>query len=55
VSDAKITADTSNGSLKGNISWDRDGDSNGTAILGKGTYTVDLNTSNGSVTVDTAE
>lgn len=55
VSDAKITADTSNGSLKGNVPWDLDGDSFGTAILGKGTYTVDLSTSNGSVTVDTAE
>ncbi|MDH6425723.1 DUF5668 domain-containing protein [Paenibacillus sp. FSL R7-0048] len=55
VSDAKIIADTSNGSLKGNVPWDRDGDSYGTAVLGKATYTVDLSTSNGSVTVDTAE
>lgn len=55
VTDAKITANTSNGSLKGNISWDREGDSYGTAVLGKATYTVDLSTTNGSVTVDSAE
>lgn len=55
VTDAKITADTSNGSLKGNVAWDRDGDSYGTAVLGKATYTVELSTSNGSVSVDTAD
>ena len=52
---AKITADTSNGSLKGNVPWERDGDDHGTATLGAGTYTADLSTSNGSVTVDVAE
>lgn len=55
TSDAKITADTSNGSLKGNVPWNRDGDSYGTAVLGKATYNVELNSSNGSVTVDTVE
>ncbi|MCL6601385.1 MAG: DUF4097 family beta strand repeat-containing protein [Paenibacillus sp.] len=52
---AKITADTSNGSLKGNVPWERDGDDRGTAILGNGTHLVDLSTSNGSVTVDVTE
>lgn len=57
ATDAKITADTSNGSLKGNVSWDRknDDDDHGTAALGDGKYTVELSTSNGSVTVDAAE
>lgn len=55
VNDAKITADTSNGSLNGNLPWDRDGDSHGTALLGSGTHSIDLSTSNGSVTVDTAK
>jgi hypothetical protein len=55
VTDAKITGDTSNGSLKGNVPWDRDGDNFGTAVLGKATHTVNLSTSNGSLTVDTAE
>ncbi|WP_310831876.1 DUF4097 family beta strand repeat-containing protein [Paenibacillus pedocola] len=55
ATDAKIKADTSNGSLKGNVAWERDGDNNGTAVLGKGTHEVSLSTSNGSITVDTAE
>ncbi|MNN57229.1 hypothetical protein D3C81_1722050 [compost metagenome] len=55
ATDAKIKADTSNGSLKGNVTWERDGDNNGTAVLGKGTHEVSLSTSNGSITVDTAE
>ncbi|MEK5023652.1 DUF4097 family beta strand repeat-containing protein [Paenibacillus sp. FSL M7-1046] len=55
ASDAKITADTSNGALKGNINWQRDGDNHGTAVLGNGTHKVSLSTSNGAVTVDTTE
>ncbi|WP_187355124.1 DUF4097 family beta strand repeat-containing protein [Paenibacillus tengchongensis] len=57
VADAQIEADTSNGSLKGNIGWDYDGDGkdNGKATLGSGTHEVKLSTSNGSITVDTAE
>ncbi|ASA19665.1 DUF4097 family beta strand repeat-containing protein [Paenibacillus donghaensis] len=55
VTNAKITAETSSGSLSGNVPWDRDGDNKGTAQLGSGTYTVELSTSNGSVAVDTAE
>lgn len=56
VTDAKITADTSNGSLKGNVQWDSEGDEDhGTAVLGSGTHEVSLSTSNGSITVDTAE
>lgn len=54
VTDATIHADTSNGSLKGNVTWDGD-DNNGTAVLGSGTHEVTLSTSNGSVTVDTAQ
>ncbi|CQR53886.1 DUF4097 family beta strand repeat-containing protein [Paenibacillus riograndensis] len=54
ATDATITADTSNGSLKGNVSWDGS-DGHGTAVLGSGTHKVSLSTSNGSVTVDTAE
>ncbi|WP_379155394.1 DUF4097 family beta strand repeat-containing protein [Paenibacillus sp. sgz5001063] len=53
--DATITADTSNGSLKGDVSWKGDDNSHGTAVLGSGTHKVSLSTSNGSVTVDTAE
>ena len=49
---ARITADTSNGSLKGNVEWERDGDNHGTATLGDGSHLVTLSTSNGSVTVD---
>ncbi|MDQ0195118.1 DUF4097 family beta strand repeat-containing protein [Paenibacillus wynnii] len=52
---ATITGDTSNGSLKGNVPWDRDGDNHGTAALGDGSHKVDLSTSNGSVTVDVME
>ncbi|MBW4084029.1 DUF4097 family beta strand repeat-containing protein [Paenibacillus sp. S150] len=55
VTDATITADTSNGSLKGNVSWDGGDDNHGTAVLGSGTHKVSLSTSNGSVTVDTAQ
>ncbi|WNS40912.1 DUF4097 family beta strand repeat-containing protein [Paenibacillus sp. MMS20-IR301] len=54
VTDAEITADTSNGSLKGNVTWDGD-ENHGTVVLGGGTHKVSLSTSNGSVTVDTAE
>jgi len=53
--DAKITADTSNGSLQGNVPWDRDGDNHGTAVLAAGTHTIEVSTSNGSVTVNTVE
>ncbi|WP_410513965.1 DUF4097 family beta strand repeat-containing protein [Paenibacillus sp. BR2-3] len=53
--DARVTADTSNGSLNGNVPWERDGDNHGTAVLGEGTHTVDVSTSNGSVTVNVAE
>ncbi|UQZ35345.1 hypothetical protein C2I18_18535 [Paenibacillus sp. PK3_47] len=55
ATDATITAETSNGSLKGNVAWNRDGDNDGTAVLGSGTHDVSLSTSNGAVTVDTAE
>jgi DUF4097 and DUF4098 domain-containing protein YvlB len=55
VSDATINADTSNGSLKGNVAWAGGDDNQGTAVLGNGTHTVTLSTSNGSVTVDTAQ
>ncbi|WP_019912809.1 DUF4097 family beta strand repeat-containing protein [Paenibacillus sp. HW567] len=57
ATDAKITADTSNGSLKGNVNWDGSGDdsSHGTVVLGSGTHNVTLSSSNGSVTVDTAQ
>ncbi|WP_162551221.1 DUF4097 family beta strand repeat-containing protein [Paenibacillus tepidiphilus] len=57
VADAKIEAGTSNGSLKGNIGWSYNGDGkdDGTATLGDGTHEVKLSTSNGSITVDTAE
>lgn len=55
TSDVKVTADTSNGSLKGNIDWQRDGGDKGTAVLGSGTYQISLSTSNGSVTVDTVQ
>ncbi|NQX45294.1 DUF4097 family beta strand repeat protein [Paenibacillus tritici] len=55
ATDAKITADTSNGSLKGNVTWDGEDEDHGTAVLGKGTHEVSLSTSNGSVTVDTAQ
>lgn len=55
VTDAKITAETSNGSIKGNVAWDRDGDNDGTAVIGSGEHDVSLSTSNGAVTVDTAE
>ncbi|MFC6652803.1 LiaI-LiaF-like domain-containing protein [Paenibacillus rhizoplanae] len=55
VTDAKITADTSNGSLKGNVDWGGDDEDHGTAVLGKGTHEVTLSTSNGSITVDTAQ
>lgn len=55
ASNAQITADTSNGSLKGNILWERDGDNHGEAVLGAGTHTVNVSTSNGSVTINTAE
>lgn len=54
VTDATIKADTSNGSLKGNVKWDGDED-HGTAVLGSGTHEVTLSTSNGSITVDTAQ
>lgn len=54
VTDAKIKADTSSGSLKGNVTWDG-GDNHGTAVLGKGTHEVSLSTSNGSITVETAQ
>lgn len=50
---ARVTADTSNGSLKGNVNWSKDGDSHGTATLGAGQYQVSLSTSNGSVNVNT--
>jgi hypothetical protein len=53
--DAVVAADTSNGSLKGNVSWERDGDNKGTAKLGKGTYDITVSTSNGSITADTTE
>lgn len=55
VTDAKITADTSNGSFKGNVAWDTKDDDYGTVVLGNAKYTVELSTSNGSVTVDTVE
>lgn len=55
ASEAKISANTSNGSMKGNIDWQLDGDNRGTAVLGSGTHKISLSTSNGSVTVDTAQ
>lgn len=55
ATDAKITADTNNGSFKGNVTWDTSDDDIGTAVLGNGKYTMELSTSNGSVTVNTAE
>lgn len=55
VTDAKITADTSNGSLKGNVDWGGGDEDHGTVVLGKGTHEVSLSTSNGSITVDTAQ
>jgi hypothetical protein len=53
--DARISAETSNGSLEGNVPWDHDGDNRGTAVLGSGTHLMELSTSNGSVTVDAAQ
>lgn len=44
VTDAKITADTSNGSLKGNVGWKDDDDNHGTVVLGSGTHEVTLST-----------
>lgn len=55
VTDAKITADTTNGSLKGNVDWGGGDEDHGTAVLGKGTHEVTLSTSNGSITVDMAQ
>lgn len=55
ATDAKIKADTSSGSLKGNVTWDGNDDNHGTALLGKGTHEVSLSTSNGSITVETAQ
>ncbi|WP_238655047.1 DUF4097 family beta strand repeat-containing protein [Paenibacillus piscarius] len=55
ATDAKIKADTSSGSLKGNVAWDGNDDNHGTAVLGKGTHEVNLSTSNGSITVETAQ
>lgn len=55
ATDAKIKADTSNGALKGNVPWEREKENHGTAVLGKGGYDVSLSTSNGTITVDTAE
>lgn len=54
-SDARIIADTSNGSMKGSVDWQKEGDDHGTATIGGGTHTVKLNTSNGSVTADVEE
>ncbi|MBT2289782.1 DUF4097 family beta strand repeat protein [Paenibacillus albidus] len=56
--DAKVTADSSNGSLKGNLPWvleEGEDNNHGTAVLGKGTYEVNISSSNGSVTVDTGQ
>ncbi|AKG33773.1 DUF4097 family beta strand repeat-containing protein [Paenibacillus durus] len=53
--DATITADTSNGSLKGSINWQKQSDNNGTAVLGSGNHTVKLSTTNGSVSADITE
>ncbi|AIQ45582.1 hypothetical protein R70723_06470 [Paenibacillus sp. FSL R7-0273] len=55
ATNAEIKAETSNGGLKGNIAWDRDDDNQGRAVLGEGTHEVSLSTSNGTITVDTAE
>ncbi|WP_145139615.1 DUF4097 family beta strand repeat-containing protein [Paenibacillus sp. Y412MC10] len=49
---AKLTAKTSNSSIKGNIGWVDESDSRATATLGDGQYTVGLATSNGSITVN---
>ncbi|WP_379132744.1 DUF4097 family beta strand repeat-containing protein [Paenibacillus sp. sgz500958] len=53
--DAKIAAETSNGSFKGNVSWEKDGDDQANLVLGNGTHVVEISTSNGSVSVDTTD
>ncbi|NUU60630.1 LiaI-LiaF-like domain-containing protein [Paenibacillus agri] len=55
ATDATISADTSNSSLKGNVNWERSSDTSGTAKVGKGTYKVTISTSNGGITADTTE
>ncbi|MDT3425935.1 DUF4097 and DUF4098 domain-containing protein YvlB [Paenibacillus forsythiae] len=55
ATDATIAADTTNGSLKGNVNWQKQSDTNGTAVLGSGNHTVKLSTTNGSVSADIAE
>lgn len=53
ATDATISADTSNASLKGNVPWERSDENSGTATLGQGTHAITISTSNGSVTADT--
>ncbi|MFP4976337.1 DUF4097 family beta strand repeat-containing protein [Paenibacillus sp. CN-4] len=50
--DVKLTAETSNGSIKGNVNWTLDGEDDGTAQLGSGKYTIEVHTTNGSVTAN---
>ncbi|WP_052410112.1 DUF4097 family beta strand repeat-containing protein [Paenibacillus durus] len=55
ATDASITADTTNGSLKGSVNWQKQSDNNGTAVLGSGNHIVKLSTTNGSVSADITE
>lgn len=48
----KLSAKTSNSSIKGNIGWVDESDSRATATLGDGQHMVGLTTSNGSITVN---
>ncbi|WP_197029309.1 DUF4097 family beta strand repeat-containing protein [Alicyclobacillus macrosporangiidus] len=50
----RITGDTSNGRVSGNVPWQYSGDDHdhGTATLGQGVHTMELRTSNGSIQVN---
>lgn len=51
-SDVEIDADTSNGSVGGDMDWQKGGKSHRSGTLGAGTHEVTLKSSNGSITVD---
>lgn len=52
-SNTQVQATTSNGSLKGNVSWNKNGKNNGSLIVGKGTYLIQARTSNGPIQLNT--
>ncbi|MFA9556625.1 DUF4097 family beta strand repeat-containing protein [Evansella sp. AB-rgal1] len=57
-SDAAIQGKTTNGSVDGNVQWVRSGDGarrnkEGTAMLNTGSFTIDVNNTNGSIHVNT--